>query len=343
MRSILLYIIPAISLLFSSCSTKEQKSIPISDSNVQQNEILPSWNEGETKQALIEFITNTTKKNSPGYIPIEDRIATFDNDGNLWSEQPLYFQLFYVVDRVNELADSHPEWKNEEPFKSILEGSIENALAGGNEAILKLVAATHGNISTEEYNQSVVSWLKTKTHPKTGLHFNEMVYQPMIELIQLLQSKNYKVFIVSGGGIDFMRVWASEAYGIPSEHIIGSSVNVKYELIEGRPYLMKQPTINFIDDKEGKPVGIHQHIGKKPVFASGNSDGDYQMLEWTTTDNQHPSLGLYLHHTDSIREWAYDKDSHIGKLDKGLDDAKKKGWIVIDMAKDWNTIYPEKN
>lgn len=308
---------------------------------VDEIDPLPSWNEGETKTAIIEFVKLTTTEGSEGFIPVGDRIATFDNDGNLWSEQPIYFQFLYVIDEIKRLAPEHPEWQNEQPFKAILEGDLKSALAGGEHAILELAMGTHGGMTTDEFNSNVAQWLATAKHPKTGLPYNEMIYQPMVELLQYLSDNGYKTFIVSGGGVDFMRVWVEEAYGIPPDQVVGSSIKVKYEVGEdGLPKLIKLPELNFIDDKEGKPVGIHQYIGKRPVFASGNSDGDYQMLQWTTTATGYPRFGLYLHHTDSIREWAYDRESHVGRLSKGLDDAEKNGWTVIDMAKDWNVVYP---
>lgn len=308
---------------------------------VDEIDPLPSWNEGETKTAILEFVKLTTTEGSEGFIPVGDRIATFDNDGNLWSEQPIYFQFLYVIDEIKRLAPEHPEWQNEQPFKAILEGDLKSALAGGEHAILELAMGTHGGMTTDEFNSNVAQWLATAKHPKTGLPYNEMIYQPMVELLQYLSDNGYKTFIVSGGGVDFMRVWVEEAYGIPPDQVVGSSIKVKYEVGEdGLPKLIKLPELNFIDDKEGKPVGIHQYIGKRPVFASGNSDGDYQMLQWTTTATGYPRFGLYLHHTDSIREWAYDRESHVGRLSKGLDDAEKNGWTVIDMAKDWNVVYP---
>ena len=336
----------AIILAVTSCN---QGTLTIEDSNsdslekdtgISENPVLPSWNEGSTKQAIIDFVKKTTTQGSADFIEAKNRIATFDNDGNLWSEQPLYFQLLFAMDRIKKLAPDHPEWKTTEPYKSILEGNPEKALAGGTKAILELVMTTHSGMTTDEFNQVVNDWLATAKHPKTGKPYNEMIYQPMVELLQYLRENGYKTFIVSGGGVDFMRVWAEEAYGIPPDQVVGSSIKVKFEVAEdGTPQLVKQPQLNFIDDKEDKPVGIHQYIGKRPVFASGNSDGDYQMLQWTTA-GEGPRFGLLLHHTDSVREFAYDRESHIGQLNKGLDDAERMGWTVIDMAKDWKQVYP---
>ena len=339
------FIVLFIATAFISCKKEKENSMDSSEATDEVVEVdpLPSWNEGDTKTAIIDFVELTTTDGSEGFIPKADRIATFDNDGNLWSEQPMYFQLFYIIDEIKRMAPEHPEWQNEQPFKAILEGDLKTALAGGEHALLEMAMGTHGGMTTDEFNNNVKSWLETATHPKTGLHYNEMIYQPMVELLHYLRDNGYKTFIVSGGGVDFMRVWVEEAYGIPPDQVVGSSNKVKFEVGEdGQPRLVKQPVLNFIDDKEGKPVGIHQYIGKRPVFASGNSDGDYQMLQWTTTASGYPRFGLYLHHTDSIREWAYDRESHIGKLAKGLDDAEKYDWTVIDMAKDWKVIYPEK-
>ena len=328
-------------LLIFGCSPNEKPS-KVSAQKSQTSEIdeLPSWKPGNTKNDILEFIETTTQEGSTDFIPVSDRIAVFDNDGTLWSEQPMYFQLFYIFDRVKELAPEHPEWKNKEPFMHVLSGEHEKALAGGTQALLKLVEATSGNITTDENQKNIEKWISSQTHPKTGLYFNEMIYQPMLELIELLKKHEYKVFIVSGGGMDFIRAWAEETYGIPPYQVVGTYSKVKYEIIEGTPQLIKQPGVEFIDDKEGKPVGIHQNIGKRPIIAVGNSDGDYQMLDWITSNTEYRRFGLILHHTDSIREWAYDSNSHIGNLKQGLIDAPDKGWTVIDMAKDWNSIYP---
>jgi len=302
---------------------------------------LPSWQENGNKEAIIDFVEKTTTENSPDFIPVADRIACFDNDGTLWSEQPMYFQLAFAIDQVKTEAKNHPEWKHQESFKALLAGDMEKVMSGGEQALLQLVSASHANRTTEEFDKNVADWMKTATHPKTGKPYHKMVFKPMLELLHYLQSKDYKTFIVSGGGIDFMRVWAVEAYNIPSHQIIGSSIKTKYEVgADGIPKLIKLPELNFNDDKEGKPVGIHQHIGKRPVLAFGNSDGDYQMLQWTTTARGYPRMGLILHHTDAEREWAYDRKSAVGKLDKGLDDAAKYGWLLVDMKDDWKTVYP---
>ncbi|MEM8955676.1 MAG: HAD family hydrolase [Verrucomicrobiota bacterium] len=304
-----------------------------------QNDPLPSWNESDTKDHILDFVTRVTTPNSPDFVPPAKRIATFDNDGNLWAEQPLYFQLIFAIDQIKALAPDHPEWQSKQPFKAVLEDDREALAASGKEGLLKLVAASHAGQTTEEFDAAVAQWLKTARHPTLDRPYNELVYQPMLELLDFLRANDFKTFIVSGGGIDFMRVFVEETYGIPPEQTIGSSLKTKFEIRNAVPTLVKLPEINFIDDKEGKPVGIHQHIGRRPIFASGNSDGDLQMLQWTTA-GPGPRFGLILHHTDADREWAYDRDSHIGQLSKALDLAKENNWTVIDMKKDWSTIFP---
>lgn len=299
---------------------------------------LPSWNDGQSKQSILEFVKETTQEGAKSFIPPSDRIAVFDNDGTLWSEQPLYFQLFFAIDQVKVMAPKHPEWKTQEPFASLLKGDVEHALTGGEKAIIDIVMATHAGNTTEEFEQIVSDWISTAKHPTTGKLFTEMVYQPMLELLAYLRTNGFKTFIVSGGGIEFMRPWTERVYGIPPEQVIGSSIVTKYEVVDGKPVLKRLPKVNFIDDKEGKPVGINQHIGRRPIMAFGNSDGDFQMLEWTTSGSG-PRFGLIVHHTDSDREWAYDRESHIGKLSRGLDEAEKKGWVVVDMMKDWKFVY----
>jgi len=321
-------------LIFSSCNTQETKS----EAHIVLDP-LSSWNEGESKQAILDFVTRTTTEGTPDFIPESDRVAVFDNDGTLWSEQPIYFQLAYAIDFIKKEAPNHPEWSNKEPYKSLLAGDMEQVLAGGEKTLLQLVMASHAGMSGEEFNKSVTSWLETAKHPKTGKPYEQMIFQPMVELLEYLRANSYKTFIVSGGGIDFMRVWAEKAYGIPPYQVIGSSIKAQYEVIDGIPVIIKLPELNFIDDKEGKPVGIHYHIGKRPVFAAGNSDGDYAMLQYTSTGDG-PRFGMIVHHTDSVREFAYDRDSPIGNLAKGLDDATKYDWLIIDMQKDWKVIYP---
>jgi len=300
---------------------------------------LPSWNDGAAKQSIVSFVTKVTQPDSPDFVPVPERIAVFDNDGTLWAEQPMYFQAFFTFDRVKALAPQHPEWKDKEPFASVLKGDIKSALAGGEHALLEMVMATHAGMTTVEFEQIVTDWIATATLSMTGKRYTEMVYQPMLELLEYLRENGFKTFIVSGGGIEFMRPWAERVYGIPPEQVIGSSIKTKFELFDGKPELVRLPEINFIDDKEGKPVAINQHIGRRPIASFGNSDGDLQMLQYTAAGSG-ASFCLYVHHTDAEREWAYDRQSHIGRLDKGLDEAGAKGWTVVDMKNDWKIIYP---
>jgi hypothetical protein len=308
------------------------------EESVQKSDPLPSWNEGKTKHSIIDFVNEVTDKASPNYVQPTDRIAPFDNDGTLWSEQPYYFQLQFAIDRVKALAPEHPEWKNNPLFKAVLDNDIKKVLLFGEHGLLEIVMATHAGMTTEEFSRIVKEWINTARHPKTNKLYKEMVYHPMLELLDYLRANGFKTYIVSGGGIDFMRPWTEEVYGVPSEQVIGSSGIVKFEMRDGNPVLVKLPEINFIDDKEGKPVGIHQFIGKRPIAAFGNSDGDLQMLQWTAA-GEGKKLMVYIHHTDAEREWAYDRQSSIGRLDKGLDEANEKGWVVVDMKNDWKIIY----
>ncbi len=301
-------------------------------------EDLPSWNDGPTKAAIVSFVERATKEGSPDLVPIASRVAVFDNDGTLWSEQPVYFQLLFAVDRIKALAPQHPEWKEKEPFRSVLAGDLKAALAGGDKAVLELVEATHTGMTTEEFERTVKEWIATARHPTTGRLLTEMTYQPMVELLAYLRAHGFKTYIVSGGGIDFMRPWVEASYGVPPEQVIGSSVKTRFELRDGKPVLVKLPEIGSIDDGPGKPENIELHIGRRPIAAFGNSDGDQQMLEWTAAGSG-PTFCLLVHHTDAAREWAYDRHSSVGKLDKALDEANARGWTVVDMAKDWKTIY----
>jgi len=300
---------------------------------------LPSWNDTASKKAIVTFVEKVTKEGSPDFVPVAERIATFDNDGCLWSEQPMYFQAFFIFDRIKQLAPQHPGWKDKEPFASVLKGDIKSALAGGEHALIEMGMATHAGTTTEEFEKIVTDWITTAKHPKTGRLFTEMVFQPMIEVLSYLRANGFKTFIVSGGGIEFMRPWVERVYGIPPEQIIGSSIKTKFEMRDGQPVLVRLPEINFVDDKAGKPVGIQMHIGRRPIAAFGNSDGDLQMLQWTAA-SKGARFCLYVHHTDAKREFAYDRKSSIGRLDKGLDEAQAKGWTVVDMKNDWKIIYP---
>jgi len=301
---------------------------------------LPSWNNTGSKRAVVDFIDTVTTARSPGYVSPAERIAVFDNDGTLWAEQPLYFQAIYIIDRIKELAGDHPEWRDEEPFASVLKGDTKKALEGGEHALIEMAMATHAGLTDEEFADSVRAWLESARHPKTGRPYHEMVYQPMLELLAYLRANGFKTFIVSGGGIDFMRVFTEEVYGIPPEQVIGSSIKAKYELRDGKPVIVKIPEMNFIDDKADKPVGIHQHIGRRPLAAFGNSDGDFQMIEWTTA-GEGARFGLIVHHDDAGREWAYDRESHIGRLNRGLDEGPKRGWTIVSMKDDWSRVFPD--
>jgi hypothetical protein len=300
---------------------------------------LPSWNNTTTKQAIIDYVTDVTTKGSENFIPVSERISTFDNDGNLWSEQPAYFQLYFVLDRIKEMAKEHPVWKDEQPYKAVLENDMETIIKSGMKGIGQLLMTSHAGSTIEEFDAIVKDWVATAKHPTKNVGYDELVYQPMLELLAYLRVNDFKTYIVSGGGVDFMRAFVSPVYGIPSEQIIGSRITTKFDYNDGVPRIMRTAGLDFNDDKEGKPLNIQKIIGKKPVLASGNSDGDLQMMQWTAS-NAHKSFMLYLHHTDAVREWAYDSDSYIGKLDKGLEQANNDGWTVIDMAKDWKVIYP---
>lgn len=304
-----------------------------------QAPVLPSWNDGASRTALVDFVTKTTTPGSPSFVAPAERIAVFDNDGTLWSEQPMYFQLAFALDRVKAMAPSHPEWKTKEPFASVLKGDLQGLMAGGEHALVSLVMGTHAGTTTDEFNAIVSEWIATARHPKTGRRYTEMVFQPMLEVLAYLRANGYKTFIVSGGGIEFMRPWAERVYGIPPEQVIGSSIRTTFEMKDGVPVLVRLPELNFIDDKAGKPVGIQQHIGRRPVMAFGNSDGDLQMLQWTTS-GPGPRFGLIVRHTDAAREFAYDRSSSIGRLDKALDEAPARGWTVVDMKADWKVVYP---
>jgi len=300
---------------------------------------LPSWNEGATKHAIVKFVGEATRKGSSTFIPPAERIATFDNDGTLWAEQPMYFQFFFAAERVKALAPEHPEWKDTEPFKSILADDMKGALAGGEKAVAALVVATHSGMTTDAFAKEVADWLATARHPRFKRPYTECVYQPMLELLAYLREHGFKTYIVSGGGIDFMRVWSERVYGIPPEQVIGSSGVTKFQMNADGPVLMKEPKIEFVDDGPGKPAGIDRFIGRRPVFAFGNSDGDQQMLEWTAAGAGPRFMGL-VHHTDAEREYAYDRTSHVGRLDKALDEATAKKWTVVDMKRDWKRVFP---
>ncbi len=299
---------------------------------------LPSWKDGAAKQSIITFVEAVTQPGSPDFVPVPERIAVFDNDGTLWCEKPMPVQLFFVLDRVKALAPQHPEWTTTEPFASVLKGDLKSAAAGGERALLDLVMATHTGNTTEEFEKIVKDWIATARHAKSGKLYTEMVYQPMLEVLAYLRANGFKTFIVSGGGIEFMRPWAEKVYGIPPEQVVGSSVKTRFELRDGQPVLVRLPELNFNDDKGGKPVGIHEHIGRRPIAAFGNSDGDLQMLQYTGAGSG-KRFCLYVHHDDAEREYAYDRTDHLAKLDKGLDEASAKGWTIVSMKDDWKVVF----
>jgi phosphoserine phosphatase len=303
---------------------------------------LPAWQDRAAKQALLQFVAEVTTPGTPTFVAHGDRIAVFDNDGTLWAEQPLYFQLAFALDQVKALAPSHPEWQTQFPFSAVLDGDLQAALAGGEQALLELVMATHGGNTPEEFTQTVKDWLATAVHPTTGRPYTAMVYQPMLELLAYLRAHGFKTYLASGGGIEFMRVFSEALYGIPPEQVIGSSVKTQLEWRNGTPVLVRLPEVNFIDDKAGKPIAIHQYIGRRPIAAFGNSDGDLPMLQWTTA-GPGPRLGMLIHHTDAEREWAYDRQSPIGGLDQALSAAPEQGWVVVDMRHDWTIIFADES
>jgi hypothetical protein len=299
---------------------------------------LPSWNDGATKKSITDFVARVTRDGGPDYVAPAERIATFDNDGTLWAEQPIYFQVQFALDRVKALAPRHPEWKTKPPFKFVLAGDVKALAAAGEKALFEILRVTHTGMTTEEFAKDVTGWITTARHPRFDRLYTDLVYQPMLELLGFVRANGFKTFIVSGGTIEFMRAWTDRVYGIPPEQVVGSSFVTQFERKGGKPLLMRQAKIDFIDDKTGKPVGINRFIGRRPIFAFGNSDGDQQMLEWTAAGGGARFMGL-VHHTDAEREWAYDRNSHVGRLDKALDEATAKGWTIADMKRDWRRVF----
>ncbi|HYE34513.1 HAD family hydrolase [Methylocaldum sp.] len=300
---------------------------------------LPSWNNGQTKQAIRAFVKKVADRGSTDYVPPAERIAVFDNDGTLWAEQPLYFQGLFALDRVKALAPQHPEWKERQPFKTVLENDLTALAAGGEKGLVELLMATHAGMTTTEFEAIVTDWLATARHPRFRRPYTELAYQPMRELLAYLRANGFKTYIVSGGGIEFMRPWVEKVYGIPPEQVVGSSIETKLELRDSKPVLVRLPEVDFIDDRAGKPVGIHKFIGRRPIAAFGNSDGDLQMLQWTA-GGEGARLMALIHHTHAEREWAYDRESSVGRLDQALDEAKTRGWMVVDMKWDWKRVFP---
>jgi phosphoserine phosphatase len=306
---------------------------------VRAEDPLPSWNEGSAKQAILEFVRAVTDKNDKDYVGPSERIAVFDNDGTLWVEQPIYTQINFMFDRVKELAPEHPEWKTTQPFKALLEGDMKTFAASGKKGILECLVATHTGMTAEQFTELVTEWVATAKHSKFNRLYTELVYQPQLELMAYLRDNGFKVFIVSGGGIEFMRPWSERVYGVPPEQVVGSSVKTEFQMKDGKPVLVRTPKLNFIDDKAGKPVGIYEHIGRRPILAFGNSDSDMQMIQYVKAGDG-LRLGLFVHHTDAQREYAYDRESHVGTLDKVLDMATENDWILVDMKEDWKEVFP---
>jgi phosphoserine phosphatase len=300
---------------------------------------LPSWNDGTAKQSIVDFVTAVTREGAPEFVPVPQRIATFDNDGTLWCEQPLPVQLFFALDRVKAMAPLHPEWKNKQPFKAVLAGDVKTLAASGERGLVEIIMATHAGMTTDEFSKIVIDWLATARHPRFKRPYTELVYQPMLELLAYLRANGFKTFVVSGGGIEFMRPWAERIYGIPPDQVVGSSIKTRFEMRDGKPELFRLPEINFVDDKAGKPVGINQHIGRRPIAAFGNSDGDLQMLQWATLAGDGRRFGLIVHHTDAAREYAYDRNAPLARLDMALDAAAVNKWTVVSMKDDWKRIF----
>ncbi len=303
-------------------------------------EPLPSWNDGDAKAAILSFVEEVTAEGGPAFVPPDDRIAVFDNDGTLWAEQPVYFQLLFAMDRAVELAAADPDWASTPALEAAASGDVATALGGGEEALLEIVTATHSGLTVDAFTAEVDAWVEEARHPTTGRPYTDMVYQPMLELLAYLRANDFTTYIVSGGGVDFMRAFAEDVYGIPPEQVIGSMGEARFDIIDGEPVVLKDPGIAFIDDKGGKPVAIARHIGRRPIFVGGNSDGDLAMAQWSTAGDG-PRFALFVHHTDAEREWAYDRDSHIGRLDAALDEATAEGWLVVDMSKDWKQVWPK--
>jgi phosphoserine phosphatase len=328
----------AVLLYLGSSCARAPGSGPAVDST-STTDPLPSWNEGAAKRSITDFVTRVTREGGSEFVPPAERIATFDNDGTLWSEKPLPFQLFFAFDRVRGMAPQHAEWRTKQPFASVLKGDMEGVAASGEKGILSLVAATHSGMTTEEFSRSVEDWITTAKHPTAGRLYSEMVYQPMLEVLAYLRANGFKTFIVSGGGVEFMRPWAERVYGIPPEQVVGSAGKLKLETRDGRQVLVKLAEIDLIDDKEGKPVGIQSRIGRRPIAAFGNSDGDLQMLQWATA-GAGARFALFVHHDDAEREFAYDRDDKLQRFSAGWDTAMARGWTVVSMKNDWKTVYP---
>jgi phosphoglycolate phosphatase-like HAD superfamily hydrolase len=326
-------------VLSAACGREPAPVAPPSTAAVPVADPLPSWNDGAAKKSIVDFVGRVTREGGPDFVSPPERIATFDNDGTLWSEKPVPFQAIFAFDRVKALAPQHPEWRTKAPFASVIKGDMGGVAASGEQGVLAIMAATHAGMTTDEFSASVHDWVTTARHPHTGRLFTEMVYQPMLEVLTYLRAHGFKTFIVSGGGVEFMRVWSERVYGIPPEQVIGSSGKLKLETREGRPVLVKLAELDLLDDKEGKPVGMQRQIGRRPIAAFGNSDGDLQMLQWTMAGTG-PRFALFVHHDDATREFAYDRADHLQRFNTGWDEAVAKGWTVVSMKDDWKTVFP---
>ncbi len=327
--SISRYLIPAIAGILACMA-----------SALAQTDPLPSWNDTAPKKAIVAFVDKVTAENTPDFVPESERIAVFDNDGTLWVEHPMYTQLAFALDRVKTLAPENPEWKDQQPFKAVLEGDMQALAASGEKGLVDIITTTHAGMTVDEFQTIVTDWLEKARHPRFDRPYTQLVYQPMLELLAYLRANGFKTFIVSGGGVEFMRPWTEEVYGVPPEQVVGSSIKTEFIMRDGIPTLHRLPEVNFIDDKAGKPVGINAAIGRRPIAAFGNSDGDLQMLQWTTLGGTSPRFGLIVHHTDAEREYAYDRQTEFGRLDEALDIAPINEWTVVDMKADWKEIFP---
>lgn len=316
--------------------------IAIASATQAQSDPLPSWNDTAPKKAIVTFVEKVTKEGTPDFVPEPARIAVFDNDGTLWTEHPMYTQLAFALDRVKTMAKDHPEWKDTQPFKAVLDGDLKALAAAGEKGLMELIMTTHAGMTDDQFATIVTNWLAKARDPRFKRPYTELVYQPMLELLAYLRANRFKTFIVSGGGIEFMRPWTESVYGVPPDQVVGSSIKTEFFMRDGVPVLLRLPQVNFVDDKAGKPVGINAHIGQRPIAAFGNSDGDLQMLQWTTLGASTPRFGMIIHHTDAEREYAYDRDTEFGRLDQALDIAPDNGWTVVDMKADWKEIFPDR-
>ncbi|MGO4306891.1 HAD family hydrolase [Cupriavidus sp. RAF12] len=324
----------------SGCSTPTApaQQAPATQAVQPSPQALPSWRDGAARQALLKFVADVTTPGTPNFVPPEGRVAVFDNDGTLWSEQPMYFQVAFLLDQIRAAAPRHPEWRDNPTYIALMANDMAGVMRD-QKALLNLIAVANSGMTVDDYDRTIRDWLATARHPKFNRPYTELVFQPQLELLSYLRANGFKTYIVSGGTIDFMRPWSQAAYGIPPERVIGSSQAIRYTVQDGKPVLLREPKLDFIGDGPGKPIGIYRNIGRQPILAVGNSDGDFQMLEYTTGGSG-ARMGVLIRHDDAEREFAYDRASHFGKLDKALDAAPAKGWVVVSMKRDWQQIYP---